>query len=314
MVICEFNVPFSVDLTKESCWNKALDHPYGYYTIRCHFQIRERQAGDPALYGRKLAIFETCNGVQPETIHTIKTRLIATQVRESFCESLKQNESLQKFTSMLSSALSASNVGKVSSECKVEAQDKLVESFRDSFRFQTLVTKEEEREYKLTYKIDSSITTRLVTVAMYQRYVYDLYLTWVDYLNVRYIKGPLALRKKRIKRPIVDGCSHVNWIKFNLPLASASIWRPLPDSAVVIPEASYRNEVDAMEEFTVGAPEDYHKYFVARPDCPTLYQISNVAFPLKWVKRKTDYTEDELKAIEEGETDAISWFWRSNVM
>jgi hypothetical protein len=314
MVICEFNVPFSVDLTKESNWNKTQDHPYGYWTIRCHFQVRERQANDSALYGRKLAIIETYDGVQPETIHSIKTKSTTMQVRESFYESIKQDESLQRFTSQLAASIGASISGKVSAENKVEAQVKLVESFKESFRIQNVITKEDEREYKLTYKIDPSITTRLVAVAMYQRYVYDLYLTWADYLNVRYVKGPLALRKKRIKRPIVEGCNHVNWIKFNLPLASASIWRPLPDSAVVIPEASYRNEMDTIDEFRVGPPEDSHKYFVTRPDCPTLYQISNATFPLKWIKRKTDWTEDELKAIEEGETDAISWFGWSNGM
>jgi hypothetical protein len=304
----EFSIPFAVDIAKETSWNRADDHPYGYWIIRCHFMVRERQADDPAMYGRKLAIIETGDGVQPETVYSIKTQLTTIQVRESFIESMRQDESLQKFTFSLAASIGASANGKLSAESKKQAEFKIVESFKQTFKLQDTVTKQEEREYRLTYRIDPSVRTRLVAVAAYQRYVYDLYLTWIDYLSVRYTKSIFAIRKKRTKRPIVEGNKHINWNKFNVPLASVSIWVPLPHSAVLVPEAEYCNQIENEDEFRVGPPETTHRYFAGRPDCPTLYQVSNAAFPFKWIKRKTTWTEEELKMIEEGETDAIGWF------
>ncbi|HEY6873773.1 MAG TPA: hypothetical protein VI298_13705 [Geobacteraceae bacterium] len=305
----QISIPFAVDLTKENNWNKAKNHPYGYWIIRCHFQVRERQANEIARYGRKLAVFEFVPGVEPEIVRSIKSEVTNVCIKESFVESLRQNESMQALVTSLASSIGASAFAKVSTESKAEAQLRLIESIKQGFKIQSVVTQRDEREYKLTYKIDPSKTTRLVAVAMHQRYIYDLYLTWVDYLSVRYLRGPLGIRKKRMKRPIVDGNNHQNWIKYNIPIASVYFWHPLPESAVVIKEIDYQNQVENEEEAVICPPEDSHQYFASKPDVPTLYQISNVAFPFKWVKRKGEWTEEELRKIEEGNSDEIKWFW-----
>jgi hypothetical protein len=311
VVIHEFSIPFAVDLTKETKWNRAKDHPYGYWIIRCHFLIRQRQTNAAVVYGRKLAIIETADGVQPETVDSIKTKFSTMQVRETVFESIKQAECMRTFTDLLAVSIGSDPIGKISAHTKDESVYKLVETFKQSFKIQETVTKEEEREYKLTYKVDPSVITRLVAVAAYQCYAYDVYLTYADYLSVRYTKGPLAVRKKRTKRPLVDGHNHKNWIKINVPLVSISLWHPLLHSAILIPENEYVNQMENEEEIKIDAPQTTHRYFVGKPACSTLYQISNVAFPLKWIKRKTVWTEDELKKIEEGETDAVCWFWQS---
>lgn len=303
------SIPFSVDLTKETNWNRAADHPYGYWIVRCHFLARERQTVDKSRYGRKLAVFEFAPGVEPEIVRSIKTEVTTVRLEESFQESMRQNESLLTFANSIASSISVAPLGKLSLESRTEASEKLVESFTESFKVQNIITKREEREVRLTYKIDPSKADRLVAVAMHQRYAYDLYLTWVDYLSVRYLRSHLAIRKKRTKRPI-PYTKDANWSKFNVPIATVHFWHPLPDSAVVISEAGYQIQVKDEEEVETGPPEDSHQYFAGKPDVPSLYQISNATFPLKWVKREGDWTDDELRKIEEGEPDVIQWFWQ----
>jgi hypothetical protein len=304
-----FSIPFSVDITKERNWNRAQNHPYGYWIVRCHFAARRRQTKDIARYGRKLAVFEFSPGQEATIERTLKTEVTNVEVTESFQESMRQDESLLAFANSIASSISMSPLGKLSAEAKAEAQERLIESFKESFRVQSVVTRREERECKLTSKIDPSAAGRLVAVAMHQRYAFDLYLTWVDYLSVRYIRRLLGLRKKRTKRPLPLG-KDPNWWCPNVPLATAHFWLPLPDSAVVIGEDGYENEVDGEDEVETGAPEDHHQYVAPKPDVPTLYQISNATFPLKWVKREGDWTEDELRELEEGEPNVIEWSWQ----
>ncbi len=155
-----------------------------------------------------------------------------------------------------------------------------------------------------------TIPQRLIAVSAYQRYAYDIYLSWVDYLRVQYRTTALGLRKKRRKYPPPSSQRHPNWIKFHVPLATAHFWRPLPKSSIVTYEARYENEVKDPEEIDIVPPEDLLSHHAPRPDVPTLYQLSNIAFPLKWIHRKGEWTEEELKKIEDEEAVKSAWFWQ----
>ncbi len=307
MPTIRISVPFAVDLTKEEGWRPSDKNTFSI--VRAHFQLRERQADDSIRMGDKLAVIESPIGVKQEHVRSMTTELTSVQFRESFQESMRQDESLQEFAATIASELGATGVGKISSELKASAQSKLAESFRESYRIRDVVTKRVEETYELKHTVDPAVTARLVAVAAYQKYAYDLTLAWVDYLSVRYRSTAMGLRKRRTKRPSGTGPRPFNWLRFNLPLATAHFWKPLPKSSLIVKEDDYRHEVQDPEEIELRPPEDLHQYVAPRPDVATLYQLSNVAFPLKWIHRKGDWTEDDLKRIEEEEAAGSAWFW-----
>ena len=46
------------------------------------------------------------------------------------------------------------------------------------------------------------------------------------------------------------------------------------------------------------------------PERPTLYTLSNIAFPLRWIDRKGDWTADDLKRMELDEAEGTAWWFQ----
>jgi hypothetical protein len=47
-----------------------------------------------------------------------------------------------------------------------------------------------------------------------------------------------------------------------------------------------------------------------QPERPTLETLSNIAFPYRWIDRKSDWTIEELKTIEINEAGGSGWWLR----
>jgi hypothetical protein len=305
----QVSIPYSVDLTRESEWNRHPEHDHLYWVIRTHFKLRERQVDDVARMGNRLMIVESPAGVHQEYVRSLTTELTSVQLHESFAQRMYQDESMQCFASSLATGLGTHFGGRLAAEVKSECSRTLTETFQESYRHQAVVTQRVQETYDMRYTVKPSMTERLVGVAMYQRYAIDIKLTWVDYLEVVYRRTTLGLRKKRVKTPPVTNRVHPNWEKFNLPLATVYYWKPLPQSAVIMPARQYRNEVDDPESVDICPPASTRQTVCPKPDVPTLYQVSNAAFPLRWIERRGDWTEDELKRIEDEEAKQTAWWW-----
>jgi hypothetical protein len=48
----------------------------------------------------------------------------------------------------------------------------------------------------------------------------------------------------------------------------------------------------------------------AREEPPTLYTLSNIAFPLRWIDRKGPWTREELEKIEWEEAEGSAWWYQ----
>ena len=97
--------------------------------------------------------------------------------------------------------------------------------------------------------------------------------------------------------------TRANVHRCHLPLSAIYYWKRLPKSSVLIPATKYKIEVVNPDECEIRPPEDKREYYETVPSKPTLYQLSNLAFPLKWIKRpgNGEWTEEQLRRIEEDE-------------
>jgi hypothetical protein len=92
-------------------------------------------------------------------------------------------------------------------------------------------------------------------------------------------------------------------------------WQLVPKSSCFLLETEHRNSVGSPTEVAVGPPQDEHAKKVEFPKVPTLYQIARVAFPRKWIWRKSEdkqWTEEELMAIELEEVRGKPGWWTAH--
>ena len=272
--------------------------------------LRERQVDEGPKIGERLAVHESPPDIGVTLVHSIEQEQVTIYDKESLRKFLFEDEATYQFATNLAAGLATSPIGKLSTEVKSTAGAKFKTSFSSSVRLQTSVTERKTIKFELTYTIDPHVTTRYASVAVYQKYAYDIYLAFVDYLVIEYKRSFLGLRKKRKKRPVPHTRRHPNVEKFNIPFASVYFWKLLPKSSIIIEESKYENQVKDPLEMTVTPPEDTHRYHVTMPDVPTLYQLSNVAFPLKWIEREGPWTEQELMQIEMEEAEGTAWWWK----
>jgi hypothetical protein len=140
----------------------------------------------------------------------------------------------------------------------------------------------------------------------------------IDFLNVEYKRSWGGFRKKLCKSPFPPkSChsikDHPNIIRIGVPVAEFQYWELLPNSSVLIKDSDYVQEVEDDAEISVYPPRDG---LINRPywypnSYPTLYQLSNVAFPFKWVnKRSKEFTKEELMKIELGEAEGTGWWYQ----
>jgi hypothetical protein len=145
---------------------------------------------------------------------------------------------------------------------------------------------------------------------------YDVYFSFIDYLFVSY-KNALGL-KKRKKDPDVENNRHINKIVLKMPAFSFVAWEQVDNSIWEIPESEYKNEVIDQSKIEIEPIKDTSDCYIPIPEysydnIPTLYQIANSAFPLKWQKKSSDWTKEDLRKLDEKEGNkqaAFTLFYR----
>lgn len=123
------------------------------------------------------------------------------------------------------------------------------------------------------------------TMAMlFQRCRVDVYLVCMDFLWVKYHNYAGQLRLRRMKSPALMGptnagrSNEINMMGY--PLGSLSFWRP--DSVALLPTSGYVDSVGDPLEVAQKRLEKKRTYLRSEyPRIPSLYQLSNVAFPLR---------------------------------
>jgi len=294
--------PFSVDLTEEKSWQVVPDQKYAYCVLRLHFLIKERQVGRDIKHGEIIAPVEAPASAGSVWTYGEEIETELSRVNETIEQVLVEEESIQKEIAELVTKLKVPGFGEASSGLKAEMSKRFKESLTVTSRQLKSVTRKDKIKFELEFHIPDGTSETYYAVKAYKKVAYDIVLAWVDYLFVAYERTLFGILKKRRKSPEPTGRNHANWVSIKKSIAAVEFWRLLPKGGVVLPKNQYEEEVTDPFEITVKRLEGLSPKYMPKPDVPTLYQISTAAFPLRWVKRKGPWTDDELRKIEEEES------------
>src|SRR5690349_6407810 len=278
-----FSIPYVTELEQESGWERLPDDTDTYRVIRCHYLLRDRQV-KPACVGEVVDALASVVGIKQKQTDTVEVEHTIQRCDQAVKESLRTEETMVKFASDLSAGIGSDKVGKIGATAKTEAQNKLMNSFRNTFQVQVNEAFQEKRTTTKEYEIDPKKFRRdekVVLATAYNRHAYDLYLLFVDYLTIRYERPPWGLKQERYKLPEIVGNWHPNIIKCDLALASIFYWQPLSKTVLPFYESDYRLEVTDPFEVLVEKFSGSSTPRVKPEPRPSLYELSNKPFPFK---------------------------------
>lgn len=158
------------------------------------------------------------------------------------------------------------------------------------------------------------LSRRAFQAAPYIQVTYDAYVVHADFLQVTYAPKSLHIRRERIKTPPLDekgGRTHQNFKLLNVPLGRFTVYEKIgsQDMSFVLPEVFERRAIDPSQVTRTEIPKPRRFEVMDCGRTPTLYQVANAAFPLKFEQRKALTEEAELFNYPESEVQETAWFW-----
>jgi hypothetical protein len=187
------------------------------------------------------------------------------------------------------------------------------ESLSESIRSSTTASRRERRSFTVRQAIKAGAPELHVAVAGYRKYRRDVYLHYIDYLFVEYRRTAFGLRRRKRNLPRPVGAAHINLIPMHIPLFRLVYWNLESESSLLYTETEYQNltkvsHPDRVEFQELNEP--LRLPMPAREAQPTLYTLSNIAFPLRWIDRKGPWTREELERIELEEAEGSAWWYQ----
>jgi hypothetical protein len=311
-MVTYLSIPHVLSSTREEHWNRRYDSKL-YYLARFNLALCERPTG-PIKMGEIVAVHRA-EDAQVETIWSIEATVTTVDFKESMREAIFSKEVSNELTSSISSTLGVDGMAslKIASEAGVAIKKTLRETITARNTLQSTITNSDRRTFtvKNTRNFRDTPGTYF-TVLPFQEVRADVYAVWFDYLEVRYRRYPLDLRRKRVKNPpFTETRPRVNEWELREPLGGFSYWKLMPSDAFQVHEDTYLPEVPDATVVTRSAIENPKTFRKENyPRVPSLYQLSNVAFPLKWIARNDDWTEADLLGVEEEERRERAWWFK----
>jgi hypothetical protein len=305
----KLSIPFPEELTKETGWVQ-LDK-YLYFVARFHLHIENNQTREFAL-GDVLRTFHTTPYAETEVLKSFEEEVTTVDVRETTRSITLANDLSRKITTAITGAM-RSPFYEISSTIGTTLEQTVRTSVGEAIRSADTHTKREKRTFTVSQRIKAGAQGLQLAVAGYRRYSQSVYLHYIDYLFVEYRSTTFGLRKKKRNLPRPVGGIHVNRIPINLPLFKLRYWNLETESSLLYTETEYQSlpkvehpdriMLEKLEE-TVTLP------LPSQEEHPTLYTLSNIAFPLRWVDRKGPWTREELEKIELEEAEGSAWWYQ----
>ncbi|PKN97532.1 MAG: hypothetical protein CVU43_17190 [Chloroflexi bacterium HGW-Chloroflexi-5] len=306
----QLSIPFSVPLTKEKNWNSIDNTKTKFFVARFHFSINIRQASRNTSVGEIQSVIQSQIGASTSRITSVELETEEINHEESFHSSIVSNEFITEILNNISSEIGQKDIFKIGSESKLNITNKFKFEFIDSFKLTKIVRNKKTEKLEIKYSIDGATDEKFVAASVYKRIAWDVSLSHIDYLIVKYEKKYFGLRRKRKHQPNYENGKPQNIIRINLPICCIKFWERL-DSSILIKEKDYIQEVDDSGEIEITEPEKQSKSYIEQfKKTPSLYQIAFAAFPLKWKNRKGDWTEEELIAIEFDDAINSAWWFK----
>jgi len=305
----KLTVPFAEELTKEAGWIQ-LDR-YLYFIARFHLQIEQQQMRDFAV-GDVLRTFRTTSHSETEVVKVFEEEVTTVDLRETTRSAALSKDLSQKVTATIAGG-AKSPFYEVSANLGSSLEQIIRSSLSESIRSSATLSRREKKSFTVRQTIKQGVPDLQVAVAGYRKYRRDVYLHYIDYLFVEYKSTAFGLRKKKRNLPRPVGAAHVNLLPIHLPLFRLLYWNLESESSLLYTETEYQNltKVAHPDRVTFEELQEPIKLAMpAREEPPSLYTLSNIAFPLRWVDRKGPWTREELEQIEMNEAEGSAWWYQ----
>ena len=305
----KLTVPFPEDLTKEAGWIQL--NPYLYFIARLHLHIEQRQTSEFAV-GDILRTFHTTPHSETEVMKVFEEEVSAVDLRETTRSAALSNDLSQKVSAALAGT-AKTPLYEVSANIGASLEQIIRASLTETIRTSETVSRRVRRSFTVTQRVRPGAQELQYAVAGYRKYHRDVFLHYIDYLFVEYHRTAFGLRRKKRNLPRPVGSAHINLIPMHIPLFRLSYWSLEAESSLLYTEAEYLNlpKVEHPDRVTFEPlSEPIRLPMPARHEPPTLYTLSNIAFPLRWIDRKGPWTREELEQIEMEEAQGSAWWYQ----
>ena len=305
----KLTVPFAEDLTKEAGWIQ-LDR-YLYFIARFHLQIEQHQMRDFAV-GDILRTYHTTSHSETEVVKVFEEEVTTVDLKETTRSAAFSHDLSQKVTATIAGT-AKSPLYEVSASIGSTLEQIIRSTVSESIRSSATVSRREKRSFTVRQTIRQGAPELQFAVAGYRKYRRDVYLHYIDYLFVEYRTTAFGLRKKKRNLPRPAGTAHVNVIPVHMPLFRMTYWNLEPESSLLYAETEYKNLTKLAHPDRVTFEELRDPISLpmpAREEQPTLYTLSKIAFPLRWIDRRGPWTREELEKIELEEADGSAWWYQ----
>jgi hypothetical protein len=305
-------IPFAVDLTHEDAWLQNDEKRYVYFVARMHLVVEGSQQGKKTYPGEILAEFQTTPKSATKKTTIVEKEISVTDVDETLCAQLMSETFAVGVTSEI---VAQAQLPFYTLAPKIGAtiERAVQKSLNIEQKVSKAVTHTQLRRVEIENKIFPNTKEKIYAVESYRRIRQDVFLWYLDYLFVVYEASLFGLRKKKKNLPRPVNSRHVNRIPLNMPLFSILHWELLSESSSMMTESAYQKLEDLVSadeieicdlERRIQRPLPY------RPERPTLYTLSNIAFPSRWIDRKGEWTREELMKIELNEAEGSFWWFQ----
>lgn len=309
----QFSTPIIEALGEQDGWTCHNEKHTRFSCARFHFSIFRRSVHSEKIFGEPLDRLAPVSGVKSGVKYITEYTLTVAETIRGVETALIEVGFLQAISTELSQVLGVPKVLEFGSKISTSWQHSYKEQFSKTLETSRTNTRSEKLSYEQTFEFEpESQPKEYLVLPQYYRTQYDLHLTHLDYLQVEYTREWSGLRKRRRKAPKFEqNRPPSNILTLNIPLAGITTWEPYKTVVVRQVEdqiALFSTPAMDPRDITVGPPQapTPHVTPVLRP---SLYHLSNAAFPLKWVKIKGPWTEDDLKAAEMDEALSEKGVW-----
>jgi hypothetical protein len=248
---------------------------------------------DLAKVGEKVSTFDSPAGPGRKWTGSVKLGWSTADVIESITQILREEDVKSSIESELQGKIGVLPIAEISAKLKSSLEQNLRRSVTGTTRTTRTQTISEEITFSWEFPIPQESSDRWVAASVYQRFAYDVYLAWADYLIVRYDQPSLFRRRRERSKfppPPQGGQRPMNWIEIGKPKFSLLFWELMPTSISIKTEAEYIQELtDPMEVEITDLLASLSR--IDRPKVESLYSLSNYSFPPK--KVPTSVKEDE---------------------
>jgi hypothetical protein len=302
-------VPFAEDLTKEAGWLQP--DRYLYFAARLHLHIEQSQTNELA-FGDVLRTFHTTPFSETEITKVFEEEFTVVDLRET-TRSVTLSDDLSRKISGAIAGAAKSPFYEVSANIGASLEQTIRSSVGTSLRSSETVSQRVRRTFTVNQTIKAGAQEMQLAVAGYRKYSQSIFLHYIDYLFVEYRPTALGLRKKKRNLPRPVGKIHVNMIPIQMPLFKLFYWDLETESSLVFTETEYQKLPKVAHPDRVAFEELHEEITLPLPlhsERPTLYTLSNIAFPLRWVDRKGPWTREELEKTEMEEADGSAWWYQ----